>query len=181
MSADQVGLEELSEHLQELVQHVRALDTHAPAELVRFLASSEMGDEARRAVKAVAALQIVDMPHHAAELAPLLAHWRSTAPTHLPDAATGALAMQVKYAGAALKVSVSMPRNPLRRSNTGLGAGSSVSTLLRLWPGNSSWTCSLICRTCSLQSMGRCPRSISLRREPRGRTKSSGRRDPGPR
>ncbi|MCW2931346.1 MAG: hypothetical protein JWM19_2308 [Actinomycetia bacterium] len=109
MSADQVDAGELDEHLQELVHHVRALDTHAPAELARFLASSAMGDEARRAVKAVAALQIVDMSHHAAELVPLLAYWRSTAAAHLPDVAAGALAMQVKHAGAARKVSVSMP------------------------------------------------------------------------
>jgi Arc/MetJ-type ribon-helix-helix transcriptional regulator len=34
---------------------------------------------------------------------------RSTASAHLPDVAAGALAMQIKHAGAARKVSVSMP------------------------------------------------------------------------
>lgn len=111
MSADQVHAGELKDDLQALVQHVQALDMLAPAELARVLASSEAGDELRRAVKAVAALQMVSMPHHAAELVPLLAITHGAAEARLPDVIADALIAQAKHTGSARKVSVSMPES----------------------------------------------------------------------
>lgn len=111
MSADQVHARELDEHLQELVQHVRALDMHAPAELAMVLASLEPDDEVRRAVKAVAALQMVHTPQHAAELARLLVAPHGAAEARLPDVVADALIVQAKHVGSARKVSVSMPES----------------------------------------------------------------------
>jgi hypothetical protein len=111
MSADPIHAEEQDEHLQELIGLVRALDTHAPAELAKFLTSPGLGDEARRAVEAVAALQIVAMPHLATELTPLLALRHGGIGAHAPDLVAGHLIAQVKHAGAARKVSVSMPED----------------------------------------------------------------------
>jgi hypothetical protein len=89
MSADPAHTEEQTEdqdeHLQELMRCVRALDTYAPAEIAKLLASPGLTDYARRAVEAVAALQMVNTPQLATELAPLLAFGHSGAGAHCPD------------------------------------------------------------------------------------------------
>jgi Arc/MetJ-type ribon-helix-helix transcriptional regulator len=109
MTAEQVQAQGRDDHLREMIQLVHALEVHAPADLAKFLASPELGDEARRAVEAVAALQIVDMPHLATELVPLLAPRLPGVGVSSPD--IGHLAAQVKHSGAARKVSVSMPED----------------------------------------------------------------------
>lgn len=109
MSADPVHAEKQDEHLQEIMELVHALDMHAPAELAKFLTSPGLGDEARRAVEAVAVLQIVDKPHLATELVTLLAPRHGGTGAYSPDIVAGHLVAQVKHAGAARKVSVSMP------------------------------------------------------------------------
>ncbi len=98
-----------NDRLQELIRCVRALGSHTPAELATLLASAELGDELRRAVEAVAALQLIQKPQLAAELAPLLALRHDVAGTHPPDIVAGRIVAEVKYAGPARKVSVSMP------------------------------------------------------------------------
>jgi Arc/MetJ-type ribon-helix-helix transcriptional regulator len=76
----------------------------------KFLMSPGLRDETRRALKAVAALQIVDKPYLATELVPVLA-FRTGTGADLPDIVAGHLVAQVKPAGAARKVSVSMPED----------------------------------------------------------------------
>lgn len=111
MTADPVHDEERDEHLQKIVGLVHALDMHAPSELAKFLTSPGLGDEARRAVEAVAALQIVDKPYLATELVPLLALRYGGTEAQASDIVAGHLVAQVKHAGAARKVSVSMPQD----------------------------------------------------------------------
>ena len=111
MSVDPVRPEEQDQHLQEMIRLVHALDTHAPAELAKLLTSHGLSDDARRAVEAVAALQIVEKPHLATELVELLAFRHSGAEVQSPDIIVGNMVAQVKHAGAARKVSVSMPED----------------------------------------------------------------------
>jgi Arc/MetJ-type ribon-helix-helix transcriptional regulator len=111
MTADPVHDEERDEHLQKIVGLVHALDMHAPSELAKFLSSPGLGEEARRAVEAVAALQIVDKPYLATELAPLLALRYGGTEARASDIVAGHLVPQVKHSGAARKVSVSMPED----------------------------------------------------------------------
>jgi Arc/MetJ-type ribon-helix-helix transcriptional regulator len=86
MSTDPVPREEKDEQLQEMIRLVHALDTHAPAELAKLLSSHGLGDDARRAVEAVAE-------------------------AHSPDVVVGNIVAQFKQGGAARKVSVSMPED----------------------------------------------------------------------
>jgi Arc/MetJ-type ribon-helix-helix transcriptional regulator len=123
MRPDRADAEELNEHLQELVEHVHALDMHAPAELAMALASLEPGDEVRRAVRAVAALQMVHTPQHAAELARLFVIPRGVAEAWRPDVVADALVMQTKYFGSARKVSVSMPESLTAAVQSRVGRG----------------------------------------------------------
>jgi Arc/MetJ-type ribon-helix-helix transcriptional regulator len=115
MSAEPASTEDLTaspdDQLQEMMRYVHALDTYTPAELTRLLASPGLKDYARRAVVAVAALQMVRTPHLAAELAPLLAFSRGDAGAHYPDIFTDRIVAEIKYAGPARKVSVSMPED----------------------------------------------------------------------
>jgi Arc/MetJ-type ribon-helix-helix transcriptional regulator len=111
MTADPVHNEERDEHLQEIVGLVHALDMYAPSELAEFLTTRGLGDEATRAVEAVAALQIVDKPYLATELLSLLALRHGGTEAQALNIVAGHLAAQVKHAGAARKISVSMPQD----------------------------------------------------------------------
>ena len=94
MSADPVRTEDQAEdqdeHLQELMRCVRALEEYAPAEIAKLLASPGLTDYARRSVEAVATLQLG---------------------AHYPDIVADRIVAEVKYAGPARKVSVSMPED----------------------------------------------------------------------
>jgi hypothetical protein len=92
MTAEPALTEVQDEHLREMTQHVRALEQYAPAELADLLASPALGVFARRVVEAVAALQMVYAPHP-------------------PDIVANRIVAEVKYSGAARKVSVSMPED----------------------------------------------------------------------
>ena len=111
MSADPVSAEDQDEELQEIIQLVHALDGHGPDQLAKLLAAHGMRDEARRAVEAVAALQIVEKPHLAAQLIPLLRPEPGDVGLLSPDIVVGKMSMQIKHAGTARKVSVSMPED----------------------------------------------------------------------
>ncbi len=115
MSADPAHTEDetedQNEHLQEMMRCVRALEEYAPAEIAKLLASPGLTDYARRAVEAVAALQMVNTPQLATELAPLLAFGHGGAGAHYPDIVANRIVAEVKYAGPARKVSVSMPED----------------------------------------------------------------------
>ena len=62
MSAEPVRGEEQDKGLQEMVRLVGALSAHEPAELAELLRGRRLGQDARRAIEAIAALQIVDKP-----------------------------------------------------------------------------------------------------------------------
>lgn len=111
MSAEPVPEEGYDEQLQEMIQVVRVLDLRAPAELARLLTSHGLGDDARRALEAVAALPISEELRSAAGLFQLLASGPAAAGTHSPDIVIGDMVAQVKHAGPARKVSVSMPED----------------------------------------------------------------------
>lgn len=80
------------EHLREMTGHVQALDAYVPAELAALLASPALEAYARRVVAAVAAVQMISARHP-------------------PDIIANRIVAEVKYSGAARKVSVSMPED----------------------------------------------------------------------
>jgi Arc/MetJ-type ribon-helix-helix transcriptional regulator len=92
MVADPALTQAQNEHLREMTGHVQALDAYAPAELAELLSSPALEAYARRVVEAVAALQMVYVPRP-------------------PDIVANRIVAEVKYSGAARKVSVSMPED----------------------------------------------------------------------
>lgn len=92
MVADPALTEVQDEHLREMTRHVQALDAYAPTDLAELLASPALQTYARRVVEAVAALQLVYTGRP-------------------PDVFADRIAAEVKYSGAARKVSVSMPED----------------------------------------------------------------------
>jgi hypothetical protein len=110
MSAEPVLAEEQDREVQEMVRLVRALSAHEPAKLAGLLRGRGLGQDARRAIEAIAALQIVDKPLQAGELFPLLGAGGGGGVVSA-DVVAGNMVVQIKHAGAARKVSVSMPEN----------------------------------------------------------------------
>jgi Arc/MetJ-type ribon-helix-helix transcriptional regulator len=109
VSADPAPAGEHDEQLRQIVEHVRALHAYPAAELISLLAVPGLGDEARRAVGAFAALRILQTPQLGAELLPLLRSGRDV-DVVFPGHLSGEIMLaQIKHAGAARKVSVSMP------------------------------------------------------------------------
>jgi Arc/MetJ-type ribon-helix-helix transcriptional regulator len=92
MSAEPALTTAQDERLREMARHVQALDLYEPAELAELLASPALEAFARRVVEAVAALQVVYAPHP-------------------PDIVANRVVAEVKYSGAARKISVSMPED----------------------------------------------------------------------
>jgi len=111
MSAEPVRAEEQDKELQEMVRLVHALSAHEPAELAKWLRVRGLGQDARRAIEAVAALQIVDKPLLAGELSPLLRAGGGSIEAVPWDIVADNMVAQIKQAGAARKISVSMPEN----------------------------------------------------------------------
>jgi Arc/MetJ-type ribon-helix-helix transcriptional regulator len=110
MSADPALTEEEDRDLREMARHVRALDAYPPAELAKLFASPGLQEHVRSMIRAVAALQMVSMPELTAGLAPLLAP-QGHSGTRPPDIVTSRIVAEIKYAGPAHKVSVSMPED----------------------------------------------------------------------
>src|ERR1700722_16001006 len=92
MVADPALTEAQDERLREMRQHVQALGDFPPAELAELMASPAVEAYARRVVEAVAALQLVYTGRP-------------------PDVFADRVAAEVRYSGAARKVSVSMPED----------------------------------------------------------------------
>ena len=111
MSADPVREEEHDEQLQEMIQLVRALDLRAPAELARLFTSHGLGDDVRRAAEAMAFFPVPDELRRTAGLVQLLAYGQVNTGARSPDVVIGDMVAQVKHAGSARKVSVSMPED----------------------------------------------------------------------
>jgi Arc/MetJ-type ribon-helix-helix transcriptional regulator len=110
MPAEPALTEEEDRDLREMTRHVRALDAYPPAELAKLFTSPGLQEHVRSMIRAVAALQMVSTPELAAGLAPLLtAQGHPGSPT--PDIVTGRIVADIKYAGPAHKVSVSMPED----------------------------------------------------------------------
>ncbi|MGH3172945.1 MAG: hypothetical protein ACRDPF_03645 [Streptosporangiaceae bacterium] len=110
MSADPALTEGEDRDLREMTGHVRALDAYPPAELAKLFASPGLPEHVRSMIRAVAALQMVSTPEIAAGLAPLLAP-QGNSGTRPLDIVTGRIVAEIKYAGPARKVSVSMPED----------------------------------------------------------------------
>ena len=92
MVADPALTDAQDERLREMTRHVQALDAYTPAELAELLTSPALKAYARQVVEAVAALRVSN--------------------TGLPPVVfAGGIAAEVKYSGAARKVSVSMPED----------------------------------------------------------------------
>jgi hypothetical protein len=111
MSADPVREEEHDEQLQEMIQLVRVLDLRAPAELARLFTSHGLGDDVRRAAEAMAAFPVPDELRWTAGLVQLIAFGQGSFSAHSPDVVIGDMVAQIKQAGPARKVSVSMPED----------------------------------------------------------------------
>jgi Arc/MetJ-type ribon-helix-helix transcriptional regulator len=111
MAADPILTQAQDERLLDMTRHVQALTAYAPAELAELLASPALQAYARQVVEAAAALQMVYTPRLAAELAPLLAPRPGGASARPPDIVTERILAEVRYSGAARKVSVSMPED----------------------------------------------------------------------
>ena len=96
--------------LQEIVRLVHTLSGHEPAALAKLLRGRGLRQDAMWAIEAMVALQIVDEPLQAGELFPLLRAGGGVE-TVSSDVVPDNMAVQIKHAGAARKVSVSMPEN----------------------------------------------------------------------
>ena len=110
MSADPALTEGEDRDLREMTGHVRALDAYPPAELAKLFASPGLPEHVRSMIRAVAALQMVSMPELTTGLASLLVPAGHSG-THPPDIVTSRIVAEIKYAGPAHKVSVSMPED----------------------------------------------------------------------
>src|SRR6266508_491612 len=110
MTADPALTEGEDRDLREMTGHVRALDAYPPAELAKLFAAPGLSQHVRSMIRAVAALQMVSTPEVAAGLAPLLAP-QGHSGTRPPDTVTGWFVAEIKYAGPARKVSVSLPED----------------------------------------------------------------------
>jgi Arc/MetJ-type ribon-helix-helix transcriptional regulator len=91
MTADPGLTEAQDERLREMTRHVQALDAYPHTELAELLASPALEAYARQVVEAVAALQMIRTPR--------------------PDIIADRIVTEVRYSGAARKVSVSMPED----------------------------------------------------------------------
>ncbi len=122
MSAEPVQEPEWDDLAQGTLQLLRALGAHEPAELVKLLKSQSFRDEdTRRVVETLAFLQVAEQrpvnallqglssPHHGEEV-------------HAPDIVVGKM-VDPEHAGAARKVSVSMPRDLSAAIQTRVGRG----------------------------------------------------------
>jgi len=111
MSADPVREEEHDEQLQEMIRLVRVLDLRAPAELARLFTSHGLAADVRRAAESMAAFPVPDELRWTAGLVQLLAFGQGSSIAHSPDVIIGDIVAQIKQAGPARKVSVSMPED----------------------------------------------------------------------
>jgi Arc/MetJ-type ribon-helix-helix transcriptional regulator len=112
MSAEPVHAEEQEGHLQEMARLAHALGTRPPAELARLLTSCSgllEDDVRRRAVEAIVAIQIAGRPQLASELVHLLESERYGTTVQALDVFAEHMRAELKHAGTARKVSVSMP------------------------------------------------------------------------
>ena len=91
MTAEPALTEAQDERLREMTGHVQALDAYPHTELAELLASPALETYARHVVEAVAALQMIGTPR--------------------PDIIADRIVTEVRYSGAARKVSVSMPED----------------------------------------------------------------------
>jgi len=91
MAADPALTQAHDERLEEMTRHVQALEAYPAAELTELLASPALEAFARHVVEAVAALQMIR--------------------TASPDIIADRIVAEVKYSGAARKVSVSIPED----------------------------------------------------------------------
>jgi len=110
MSIERVQVQEWDDLVQETLALLRALDAHEPAELSKLLTSRALQDDTRRAVEALALLQVAEQ-RPASALLQWLSFPRRGREADAPDIVVGNMAVEVKHAGAARKVSVSMPED----------------------------------------------------------------------
>jgi hypothetical protein len=110
--------------VQETLHLLRALAAHEPADLGKLLDSPSVREEedTRRAVQALAFLQAAEQRPESARL-----HWlnylQRGAEAFTPDVFLGNVGVEVKHAGAARKVSVSMPEDLTAAVQSRVGRG----------------------------------------------------------
>jgi hypothetical protein len=124
MSAQPIEDRAWDDLVQETLHLLQALAAQEPAELGRLLTSPSFREEedTRRAVQALAFLQAAEQSPASARL-----HWLSYLQhgeeAFTPDVVTGNVAVEVKRAGAARKVSVSMPEDLTAAVQSRVGRG----------------------------------------------------------
>ncbi|MGH3070352.1 MAG: hypothetical protein ACRDOD_25985 [Streptosporangiaceae bacterium] len=106
------GHNELREEIRQWLLRVRQLETRTPGSGARLLASVEAENGTRSVLEALLALLIdLDRPRAAIDLAELLDADGHDPAGHEPDNTAGRRGVRAKPAGAARKVSVSMPED----------------------------------------------------------------------
>ena len=122
MGSEHARADELDEHFRDIVRHVHAIEAHAPTELARCLASSEVRQDLQRAIEALAVLPRMNTRRHVVELETLLAAHRANSGASAPDVVAGHPTAQAKNA-AVRKVSVSMPEDLTAAVQSRVGPG----------------------------------------------------------
>lgn len=110
MASEPAQPDELDQHLRDIVRHVHAIEAHAPIELARCLALSNVRQELQRAIEWMTTLPQLDTRHHAHELETLIAAHHAASGTSVPAALARHVTAQAKHA-TVRKVSVSMPED----------------------------------------------------------------------
>lgn len=106
------GQGELREEIRQWLQRVRQLETRKPGSGARLLASVETDSGTKSVLEALFALLIdLDRPRAALDLAERLDADGHNLAGHEPDDTGGRRSVRAKPAGAARKVSVSMPED----------------------------------------------------------------------
>lgn len=97
--------------VQEMLRLLHALEAREPLDLGEILAASEAGADTRRAAEALFALQAAGRGQSSRELLQSIRPDTQARDPGAPDLTVGGMHLQVKPAGAARKVSVSLPED----------------------------------------------------------------------
>jgi Arc/MetJ-type ribon-helix-helix transcriptional regulator len=112
MTAETAPLGEWADLLEQTQRLLRSLDGHEPAEVGRLLKSRDLPGGTRRAIEALAVLQIAaGHQHPATGLLEMLGTEHPGPATYRPDINFSTSPVELKHSAATRKVSVSMPED----------------------------------------------------------------------